>query len=496
MYRAVMVDDEPFMLEGMRTMIDWASCGFTLCGEAASAQEALHLVDSLQPHLLITDVRMPGMLGTDLATIVHRYHPDTVVVFFSGYRDFAYAQCAIRSHVFGYLVKPIDVDEVQDTLRRVKAELDQRLHAAPDAVQSPILRDLVLRRIAMGDDSSESLLRVGVLMGLKREDPCYCAMIACEHGPFPENVKLALSASGGTPFMLSPTQYGLGFRQFERDVAQLVRLQGSFPAPLHLRLSVGGLGRGPQGFCRSLREALEAQGVLFELRDGVRQYRPFDARAAAWLAHVKLAQFRGALSGECPDALDALLPELRAAITKFQPDAFSLRYMAASLDAILPAPGLDDAPASLRPLWQNGILVQEEWLAAFEQCLLHRRQAQRGEGGDCWPVPVQATLAAIRTHYAEPLSMADISQTLHINPAYLGQLVRRHTGATFHRLLLDTRIGHACTLLRQTSRPVGDIALEVGFRDVDYFSQQFRSRMGMSPVAYRTAGAPDTISDP
>ena len=72
MYRAVMVDDEPFMLEGMRTMINWAACGFTLCGEAASAQEALHLVDSLQPHLLITDVRMPGMNGMEATGRIRR----------------------------------------------------------------------------------------------------------------------------------------------------------------------------------------------------------------------------------------------------------------------------------------------------------------------------------------------------------------------------------------------------------------------------------------
>ena len=126
MFRAVIVDDEPFMLEGMRMMIDWQRCGFTLSGEACSAQDALHLVDTLQPHLLITDVRMPGMLGTDLAAIVSRYHPNTLILFFSGHRDFSYAQSAIRSHAFGYLVKPIDVEEVEATLLRAKAVLDAR----------------------------------------------------------------------------------------------------------------------------------------------------------------------------------------------------------------------------------------------------------------------------------------------------------------------------------------------------------------------------------
>jgi len=81
LYRAIIVDDEPFMLEGMRLMIDWKSCGFELCAEASSAQAALHLVDSLHPHLLITDVRMPGMLGSDLAAIVSHYHPEVVILF-------------------------------------------------------------------------------------------------------------------------------------------------------------------------------------------------------------------------------------------------------------------------------------------------------------------------------------------------------------------------------------------------------------------------------
>lgn len=138
----MIVDDEPFMLEGMRLMIDWAGCGFELCGEASSAQEALRLMDTLRPHLLITDVRMPGMLGTDLAAIVSHYHPEVILLFFSVFRDFAYAQSAIRAHAFGYLVKPIDAQEVHETLRRVRQELDAR--ATQEATlegQSMMLRD-------------------------------------------------------------------------------------------------------------------------------------------------------------------------------------------------------------------------------------------------------------------------------------------------------------------------------------------------------------------
>jgi two-component system response regulator YesN len=84
--------------------------------------------------------------------------------------------------------------------------------------------------------------------------------------------------------------------------------------------------------------------------------------------------------------------------------------------------------------------------------------------------------------------MGVIAGSLGMNPAYLGQLVRRHAGVTFHRLLLDTRMERASMLLRQTARSVSEIALEVGFRDVEYFSLTFRGRVGMSPLAYRCAG--------
>ena len=106
---------------------------------AASAQEALRLVDTLRPHLVITDVRMPGMLGTDLASIISHYHPEVIILFFSGFKDFTYAQAAIRSHAFGYLVKPIDIDEVHGTLLRVKAELDTRAAEEPSGATMAVI---------------------------------------------------------------------------------------------------------------------------------------------------------------------------------------------------------------------------------------------------------------------------------------------------------------------------------------------------------------------
>ena len=488
LYRAVIVDDEPFMLEGMRLMIDWPRCGFDLCGEAATAQDALYLLDTLKPHLLITDVQMPGMQGTDLAAIVNRYHPEVMILFFSEYRDFTFAQAAIRAHAFGYLVKPIDAEEVEAALLKVKDELDAR--KANIAEPLSVLHDQVLRRVALGDDSADSLMRAGVLLSLQRDDPCYCAVLARDHGAVPESAGLVLASAGATVCQLSPSQFGLVYRQVERNLSALNRLLVSLPADAGLRLSVGGVYRGPSGFVRSLREALDAQGLLFESNGRLRLFHPFNEEAAAWLADFSLSSLRAALSDENPDALENALSSLRSAIAEKHPSPFSLRCMAAALDASFPLVASDRRSTPLRPFWRDEMLDQpQQWLEHLCDRLRNMRGAVKLESGDNWPPAVQAAMTTVRTRYADALCIGDVAMELKMNSAYLGQLIHRYTGMTFHRRLLLTRLEHACLLLRQTTRPVGEIAMEVGFRDVDYFSQQFRNRMGLSPVAYRGAAA-------
>jgi two-component system response regulator YesN len=473
-------------------MIDWQGCGFTLCGEASTAREALRLIDTVRPHLLITDVKMPGMLGTDLAVIVHHYHPETALLFFSGYRDFAFAQSAIRSQAFGYLVKPIDKDEVHQTLHEVKKELDRRSREGQEEGERlPFLRDHVLRRIATGDMGDESLLRAGVLLDLNRDDPCYCAVITAANKPLSEGALLMLSGCGGTPFLLSPYQCGLCFRQIERSLLKLTTLKENLENSFELvtQWSVGSVGTGPEGFGRSLTQALDATGVLFEQCGALRLYRPAGEAVSAWMLQINLSRLAEALEEDLDSSLTPELNRLCALVRRMEPPLFALRYMAKALETMLLLKSTGPAQLSgrLEPFWNAETMSREEWLPAFCETMrsLNTQAAIKG----AYPAPVRAVLDAVGKSYFKSLSVGSIAASLNLNPAYLGQLILRCTGQSFHTLLLDARISQACRLLKQTSRTVGEITYMVGFRDVDYFSQKFRSRMAMSPHTYRgTAG--------
>jgi DNA-binding NarL/FixJ family response regulator len=80
--RVLTVDDQA-LFRGVAAEVISATPGFEAVGEAASGREALSAVESLRPHLVLLDVRMPGMDGVEVARRLTATHPDTVVVLVS-----------------------------------------------------------------------------------------------------------------------------------------------------------------------------------------------------------------------------------------------------------------------------------------------------------------------------------------------------------------------------------------------------------------------------
>lgn len=176
MYRAIIVDDEPLMREGLRTLINWSSLGFALVGEAADAPSALALAREAQPHVAILDIRMPGMDGTLLARRLKEAQPDLLILFFSGYKDFQYAHEAIRLQAFRYLLKPLDPQELEAVLAETATVLDS-MHD-----QSALT--VMLRAFIHGQNDAVFLQRLGMLIGTT-EGVSLHALLVHSHLPLP-----------------------------------------------------------------------------------------------------------------------------------------------------------------------------------------------------------------------------------------------------------------------------------------------------------------------
>ena len=123
-YTVVVADDEDELREAVCTMIPWKELGFCLVGSASNGLDALQLVEEHGPDLLLTDIRMPFISGTELARQVREVRPMTNIAFLSGYDDFEYAQQAIAYNVISYMLKPLTVRGLKEELRAIRKKID------------------------------------------------------------------------------------------------------------------------------------------------------------------------------------------------------------------------------------------------------------------------------------------------------------------------------------------------------------------------------------
>ena len=123
MYRVVLIDDEPRIVEGLRKVIPWAEYHCEVVATAEDAVSGAEAIRRLQPDILFTDIRMPGDDGLTMLAGLRSEFPDMQVTVLTGFRDFSYAQEAIRLGVTRFLLKPSKMDELREALSAMTERL-------------------------------------------------------------------------------------------------------------------------------------------------------------------------------------------------------------------------------------------------------------------------------------------------------------------------------------------------------------------------------------
>ena len=125
MLKVVLADDENKIILLLQKLIDWKQLGYEIVGTANDGLRALELVGQQQPHLLITDVQMPGCSGIELIRRARDLQPNLHFIIISGYRKFEYAQNALKYGVEDYLLKPLKQEELAGILLRLSDKLGE-----------------------------------------------------------------------------------------------------------------------------------------------------------------------------------------------------------------------------------------------------------------------------------------------------------------------------------------------------------------------------------
>lgn len=133
MYKVVLIDDEYIILEGLRRVVKWADYGCTVVGTGEDAASGAELIRREKPDIVFTDIRMPGQDGLTMLAGLRSEFPDMQVAVLTGFREFSYAQEAIRLGVTRYLLKPSKMEEINEALAAMTAKLKREERGEEEA---------------------------------------------------------------------------------------------------------------------------------------------------------------------------------------------------------------------------------------------------------------------------------------------------------------------------------------------------------------------------
>ena len=136
--------------------------------------------------------------------------------------------------------------------------------------------------------------------------------------------------------------------------------------------------------------------------------------------------------------------------------------------------------------------ILEQWYAAKQESIpeppaTHTVTKTASSQLPCPPNPkLSKVFRFIEANYHQPITLGDVAQAAGYSPAYLTSLMRRQTGQTVQRWIIERRMVAARSLLLETDQAVEQIAAQVGYNNAVHFFRQFRQLYGTTPQAWRS----------
>jgi two-component system, response regulator YesN len=515
-YKVFLVEDEVSTREGIRDNVDWRAMGFELCGEAPDGEIALPQIETIQPDVLITDIKMPFMDGLQLSKIIREHFAWMKIIIISGYNEFQYAQTAIKLGVTEYLLKPVSLQDLQTVLAKVAITLDQekseraylkRLRSQVEDNLS-LLREKFLLRLVTGGESSISAIEQSQQLGLNIISPYYQVILievkphdhsqqpldysVCQQiekiikGVIGTNMDVLLTKKDIEEFVL--VIKGDSVDQLQQEsIFLLDLLQEEVEKATSYKL-VAGVGTPQQRLGDLHRSFAEA---LVKVKNTNEQIETSDLKR---LNHAAL--YRYLENGQAADFDQffepAICPLLEAALRSPLLKHYVLLDIVLSVAQFISDLGGNTSQMIPAGYYDGSFLDNASSLpelrtsiqALFSAAMAFRDSQANSDRANS----IQQAKKYIAVHFSDPnLSLNEVASQVNFSPNHFSAVFSAETRENFRDYLTRTRLEHAKKLLRTTRLKCSEVGFQCGYNDSHYFSLIFRKAFGMPPLQYREA---------
>lgn len=511
MIGVLLVDDEQFVRIGLRDLIDWRSCGYEIIGEADNGEDAFRMIEEHHPELVITDVRMPVLDGLELIRRVSEVeHLPTKFVVVSGYNEFEYAQQAIRYGVSDFILKPVDQDELQSILLRLRPQIcKERISLKSAILESLIKGEATPENIdewkqALKIEKTEKLFYVFIEINedhlSKRND----SLFSSEEMQDLLSNSIATALGIGKPVLLHEHHGLYGMIVTDRMLYPFLGRVEHFAKALQERLSktigktiityVGAPVQDLNQLSSAYITAKEALQYKFTALEGPIIYEKVSNRP---LQYIELdPDLRRQLMESVEKNDETQIGRIINRIFRlFQGKRFAPEAVKTSINQcvfsviklIRELNGKEEQLAYFQPMtnWNHINITLRQLQDLFFKFMSEAAGYIATIRKDKAKGFIHEVKKYVDSHFCEDITLKSLAAMFYVNPVYLGQLFKKTYGKYLNEYLLQLRINEAKRLLRQTDLCVYEIAERVGFKNSDYFVTRFKKVEQMTPTEYR-----------
>lgn len=126
MYKVIVIDDEPIIVEGIVRMIPWDTYGCKVVATVNDGLEGIDVIKEHKPHMVFTDIAMPDLDGLSMLAALKSELPNMEISILTGFRDFDFAQKAIQLGVRRFLLKPSQMTELEEAIKAMIKKLKDK----------------------------------------------------------------------------------------------------------------------------------------------------------------------------------------------------------------------------------------------------------------------------------------------------------------------------------------------------------------------------------
>ncbi|MCQ2591948.1 MAG: response regulator [Treponema sp.] len=522
MYSVFLVDDEPIVLEGIRTKIDWEAWGFSFAGEASDGEIALSMIHEIKPDILITDIKMPFMDGLQLASAVKKTQPWIKIIILSGHDEFDYAKKAISIGIEDYLLKPFTSEEVIASLQKAAKIIDKERTQLSDISKmkeelksrDTFLKKEFLNNLVHGEIDFSTMMQKSQELGINLLSRYYKVIISKIESKT-DNLQNQQEACSRINSYSSSWEHTISYfhhsnrliaivkdssqKNLDENIYNIAETIEHITAQNPDCYAVTGIGKTVEHLSM-IQSSYDDAKKLVELNNYENENRILSSDDFQETSNVLMDflesdplvdRLKYAAKSEIPVIINEYIE-----LIKNNPGQFNVFASYILVDLIFAVSKLIENlggnikeinPEILqRSFIDNAVLEEKNFIETVESVLNFAIDYRDSKKTGPYSEIILKAKKYIEENYADQnTTLTTVAEYVCLSPNHFSTIFSQRCKTTFIEYLTDVRIENAKRLLRDTDMKGYDIAYECGFSDPHYFSYIFKKITGLSPRDYK-----------